>query len=104
MLLLGSLEGVWLVFHGAHTVGAADGGAGLPFLNWSRGHGDLRVAHFFALHALQLLWGTGWLLGRSRLPTRAATVAMMAGALVYAGGVCLLFAQAMAGHAVIALR
>ena len=104
MLLLGSLEGVWLVFHGAHTVGAADGGAGLPFLNWSTGHGDLRVAHFFALHALQLLWGTGWLLGRSHLPARVATVAMMAGALVYAGGVWLLFAQAMAGRAVIALR
>ena len=104
MILAGSFEGVWLVIHGAHTVGAPDGGAGLPFVNWSTAHGDLRVAHFFALHALQLLWAVGWMLGRSRMPARIAVAATMTVALLYAGGVWLLFAQAMAGHAVLALR
>lgn len=48
----------------AHTVGAPDGGPGLPVVNWSRQHGDLRVAHFLGLHGLQLLPLLGWWLSR----------------------------------------
>ena len=39
----------------SHTIGAPDGGVGLPLTNWSVRAGDLRIAHFIGMHALQLL-------------------------------------------------
>jgi hypothetical protein len=38
-----------------HTVGSTDGSNGIAFLNWSKHYGDLRIAHFFGMHSLQLL-------------------------------------------------
>jgi hypothetical protein len=50
-----SLFGGYIVRLQGHTIGATDGGEGIWFLNWSRFFGDLRVAHFFGMHSLQIL-------------------------------------------------
>jgi hypothetical protein len=52
---LGGISGGIMSGRLAHTVGASDGGAGLPFFNWSTVAGDIRMAHFFTLHGLQLI-------------------------------------------------
>jgi hypothetical protein len=65
LFLLGSISGGWMVQILSHTVGAPDGGPGLPFVNWSTVAGDIRAAHFVSLHGIQLFPVAALLLTRS---------------------------------------
>jgi len=95
MLLAASAEGVRMVVWGSHTVGAPDGGIGLPFVNWSTRYGDLRVAHFFALHALQLFPLAALALVKTRWRERTQIGSLLLFAIVYSVEVWWLFAEAM---------
>lgn len=64
---------------GGHTVGAPDGGTGLPATGWSTEHGDLRIPHFFGMHALQILPALSWLLTRRRHHQQVEIVLTTAG-------------------------
>jgi hypothetical protein len=50
-----SFFGAYISQQAGHTVGAVDGTEGIVFLNWSKLFGDLRIAHFFGIHALQII-------------------------------------------------
>jgi hypothetical protein len=84
-----------ITFDGGHTVGASDGGPGLPGIGWSRNHGDLRVPHFFGLHGLQAVPLLVWLMARSRRPGTALVIAVAASYLTF---VAILTWQALRGQ------
>jgi len=62
LFLLAAVSGFSMGGRLRHSVGGDDGGPGLPVVNWSATHGDLRVSHFLAMHALQALPVIGSLL------------------------------------------
>jgi hypothetical protein len=88
---------------GGHTVGAPDGGPGLPGVGWSTQHGDLRVPHFFGLHGLQIIPFIGWLALRRRRNEVAAKQFgfVFAIAASYLALVAIFTAQALRGQSII---
>ena len=82
---------------GAHTVGAPDGGPGLPGTGWSRAHGDLRIGHFIGLHALQFLPLLAVLLAAKGWPLDQRTRLILAASISYVAMFLLLLWQALRG-------
>lgn len=86
---------------GAHTVGAPDGGPGLPGTGWSREHGDLRAGHFVGLHAVQLLPLFALVVSRRRSSAIATGLVRVASSSYGALFLLLLF-QALRGESIAA--
>jgi hypothetical protein len=89
---------------GGHTVGAPDGGPGIPGVGWSTQHGDLRIPHFFGLHGVQLLPLLGWLVLRRRSSQSDRNQIRMAFAATasYITLIGILMWQALRGQSVVA--
>jgi hypothetical protein len=95
VFLLGSLEGGYMSAQIGHSVGVPDGGPGLPFVNWSTTGGDLRVAHFFGMHAFQTIPVFAYLLEKLKITfSTPLTFAFAAG---YFATFTFLFVQALLG-------
>ncbi|MFK7805193.1 MAG: hypothetical protein AB8G95_26405 [Anaerolineae bacterium] len=88
---------------GAHTIGAPDGGEGLPGVGWSTEGGDLRIGHFLGLHALQIVPILGlailWL-ARGRSENQQTNLIHVA-SLGYLGTIALITWQAFRGEPLI---
>ncbi len=97
VFLAGSAVGGQMIALGAHSIGTPDGGPGLPFVNWARDGGDLRIAHGLGLHALQILPLLGYVVSRRRLPQGVFAL----GTAVYVVLLSVLYLQAMAGRSLL---
>jgi hypothetical protein len=104
--LAGAQAGKGLPISGAHSVGVADGGPGLPVLGWSTVAGDLRIPHFFGLHGLQVMLILGFLLtlpaARAMLSVGQRVALVWTAGLGYLGLIGLLTWQALRGQSIIA--
>ena len=106
IFLAGNAIGGYMLARGSHTVGTADGGPGLPFVNWSVIGGDLRIAHFIAIHAIQIVPLFAYVLSQMSpiLPVKYRRMAAGAVALGVGVAVGATFVQAALGHPLLSLR
>jgi hypothetical protein len=100
IFLLASVEGGYMSAQIGHSVGAADGGAGLPFVNWSTEGGDLRAAHFVGMHAFQAipLFALMLVFLQKRFSVVRATRLTVAFSVIYFAAFTVVFVQALRGR------
>jgi hypothetical protein len=104
IVVVGSWVGGQMISQMGHNVGVADGGAGLPLVNWSTIAGDLRIAHFFGLHAIQVIpLFALWVSKKWNASTRNQLLIVTIFGLLYAGWIGYTFYQAKQGIALIQL-
>ncbi len=95
IVVVGSWIGGQMISQMSHNVGIADGGPGLPLVNWSTIAGDLRIAHFFGLHGLQIIPLFAFGLSKKwKTTTRNQIVAVVFFGLLYAAWIGFTFYQA----------
>lgn len=96
LFLAACFEGGYMSAQAGHSVGVGDGGAGLPVVNWSTGGGDLRIAHFFGMHAFQVVPFFAYTLEKYRI--KSSVVWTFVFAVFYLSVFTFLFIQALHGQ------
>src|SRR5690606_30323337 len=98
IVLFSSWIGGQMISQLSHNIGVADGGSGLPLVNWSTVGGDLRIAHFFGLHGIQIIpFFAFWISKKWPLPSRNQIIIVTIFGLLYAAWIGFVFYQAKQG-------
>ncbi len=88
----------YLSQNGGHFVGGNVSDAeAFPLMGWSRDGGDLRVAHFFATHAMHVVPAVGFAASRI-LPVRVGHAVVIISMVMFSALVLFTFAQALMGQ------
>lgn len=104
IIVVGSWVGGQMVSQMSHNVGVVDGGTGLPLVNWSTIGGDLRIAHFFGLHGIQIIpLFALWVSKKWKTTNRNQNITVTVFGLLYASWIGFVFYQAKQGIPLISL-
>jgi hypothetical protein len=105
VIIVGSWVGGQMISQMGHNVGVADGGKGLPLVNWSTVAGDLRIAHFFGLHGIQIIPLFAFIGSKKwKTSTKNQVIAVVLFGLLYAAWIAYMFYQAKQGIPLINLN
>ena len=104
IIIVGSWVGGEMISQLGHNVGVADGKEGLPLVNWSTIGGDLRVAHFFGLHGIQIIPLIAlWLQNKFGATSKKTMIFTIVFGILYAAWIGFTFYQAKQGIPLIKL-
>jgi hypothetical protein len=95
LFVIFSFMGGYMSVINSHNVGGKIGESGLTFLNWSTLFGDLRVAHFFGIHSLQVIPLLGFYVSTNIKNESKASLMIWLGSIIYLGFVCFTMIQAI---------
>jgi len=97
LFVIFSFMGGYMSIINSHNIGGKIGEVGLPFLNWSTFLGDLRVAHFFGIHSLQVIPLLGFYISTNVRNESKAKLFVWIGSILYLTFVCFTMIQALNG-------
>jgi hypothetical protein len=92
-----SFFGGYMSVINSHNVGGEMGKVGLTFINWSTQFGDLRVAHFFGIHSLQLIPVLGFYVSNKIQNEHKSKTVIWVFSLLYVAFLCFTIMQAIQG-------
>lgn len=97
LFVIFSFMGGYMSVINSHNVGGKIGESGITFLNWSTLFGDLRVAHFFGIHSLQIIPLLGFYVSSTIKNESKASLMIWVGSIIYLAFVCFTLMQAIHG-------
>jgi hypothetical protein len=97
LFVIFSFMGGYMSIINSHNIGGKIGESGLTFLNWSTLFGDLRVAHFFGIHSLQIIPILGFFISTNMKNESKASIMIGLGSIIYLAFVCFTMVQAIRG-------